>query len=188
MSKAFDSSNPTSSNPESSTPESSTLATRFLIVMRHAKSDWGDIALSDHDRPLNARGCRDAPRMARWLREIDMVPDLVLSSTSQRTLDTVDLMKKEWGSDVEVAGTSALYLATPEAILRTIQSDGCGAVRLMVLAHNPGITHFVSKLAGQVVDMPTAAIAVFQIKKVDWTELTFGGPAKLIQYMRPKAL
>lgn len=168
--------------------DSSTLATRYLIVMRHAKSDWGDVALSDHERPLNERGSRDAPRMARWLHGIGMVPDLVLSSTSQRTRDTIDLMQQEWDRDVEVCCSDSLYLATPETILRTIQSDGCGVERLMVLAHNPGITHFVSKLAGQSIEMPTAAIAVFQVEKADWSELAMGGPTRLVHFMRPKAL
>ena len=172
----------------SKSSKSTAPSTRFLIVMRHAKSDWGDTSLSAHDRPLNDRGCRDAPRMARWLHEIGMVPDLVLSSTSQRTRDTFDLMRQEWGGDVVVCYSEPLYLAAPEAILRTIQSDGCGAERLMVLAHNPGISHFVTKLAGQSVDMPTAAIAVFQVDTDDWSQLASGGPASLIHYMRPKAL
>jgi len=37
---------------------------RYLILMRHAKSDWGDESLSDHDRPLNRRGQRDNSRLA----------------------------------------------------------------------------------------------------------------------------
>ena len=53
---------------------------RLLILMRHAKSDWSDSSLSDHDRPLNSRGQRDAPRMANWLAESDWIPDVVLSS------------------------------------------------------------------------------------------------------------
>ena len=168
--------------------ETSMPSNHFLIVMRHAKSDWSDVSLSDHDRPLNDRGCRDAPRMGEWLHEIGMVPDRVLSSTSQRTRDTVDLMLPTWGGEVEVSYSGSLYLATPEAILQTIRGDACDAARLMVLAHNPGITHFVSKLAGQSVDMPTAAIAVFQVDLDDWSRFALGGPAKLIHYMRPKAL
>ncbi|MCH5374620.1 MAG: histidine phosphatase family protein, partial [Planctomycetes bacterium] len=36
---------------------------KTLLILRHAKSSWGDPSLADHDRPLNARGKRDAPRM-----------------------------------------------------------------------------------------------------------------------------
>ena len=36
-----------------------------LLLIRHAKSDWGDFSLPDFDRPLNERGKRDAPEMAQ---------------------------------------------------------------------------------------------------------------------------
>lgn len=161
---------------------------RHLLLMRHAKSDWGDMSLSDHDRPLNARGSRDAPRMARWIAEIGYVPDLVLSSSSQRTRDTMELMNQTWSREVQASFCHSLYLAAPETISRTIQSDGCGVGCLMVLAHNPGISHFASLLAQQSIDMPTAAIAVFEVLLNDWSQLSAHGPAKLIDYMRPKAL
>jgi phosphohistidine phosphatase len=161
---------------------------RFLIVMRHAKSDWSDAGLSDHDRVLNERGKRDAPRMARWLAEVALVPDLILCSTAQRTQETADLMKQQWSPTPTISLTAGLYLATHEQILRTIRSDGCGAERLMVLAHNPGVTEFVSRLSRQPIDMPTAAIAVFELPLDDWSELSETGSAKLVHYMRPKAL
>jgi len=161
---------------------------RHLLVMRHAKSDWSDMSLSDHDRPLNARGCRDAPRMARWISEIGYVPDMVLSSSSQRTRDTMELMNQTWSREVRASFCDSLYLATPETISRTIQSDGCGVDCLMVLAHNPGISHFASVLAQQSIEMPTAAIAVFELRLNDWGDLPASGHARLIDYMRPKAL
>ena len=160
---------------------------RILIAMRHAKSDWSDGSLSDHDRPLNKRGCRDAPRMAHWLDDLSFVPDLILSSTSERTRQTAALMRQEWKRDPVVSYTPSLYLAGPDAITKAIRSDGCDAKRLMVLAHNPGIAHFVSVLAGQQLDMPTAAIAVFQVAAEDWSRFNSDDVA-LVQYMRPKAL
>ena len=117
---------------------------RFLILMRHAKSDWSDESIADHDRPLNGRGRRDAPRMARWLTEIDMVPDLILSSTSARTRETIGLMMDEWSTPPETCFSESLYLAAPMTMLLTAQSDGRDARRLMLLAHNPGMTHLVS--------------------------------------------
>ena len=165
-----------------------TPSSRFLIVMRHAKSDWSEAGLPDHDRPLNERGNRDAPRMAKWLADIDAIPDAILSSTSTRTRETVQLMTPQWSREPQVSYCNALYLATPEAMLATIRSDGCDAKRLMLLAHNPGVTHFVSTLANQSVDMPTAAIAVLEVALEDWRALSAGTAVKLIHYMRPKAL
>lgn len=161
---------------------------RTLILMRHAKSDWGDSTLSDHDRPLNQRGQRDAPRMARWLSEVDAVPDLILCSSAERTRQTVELMTPQWGCSPTITHSQALYLATPDSILRTIACDGCDAQTLMVVAHNPGTAHLVDQLAGQWIEMPTAAIAIFSVQIPGWSKLRASSPVELIQWTRPKAL
>jgi phosphohistidine phosphatase len=36
---------------------------KTLLLLRHGKSNWNEPSLPDHDRPLNKRGERDAPRM-----------------------------------------------------------------------------------------------------------------------------
>ena len=161
---------------------------RFLILMRHAKSDWGDESLSDHQRPLNHRGKRDAPRMAEWLAKIDMVPDRILSSSAERTRETVALMMEEWPDEPNTYFCEELYLATPESILSTIRADACDATKLMVVGHNPGIAHLVSGLAEKFIEMPTAAVAVFKIAPADWSDLRTDTPVSLTQFMRPKAL
>ncbi len=62
--------------------------TRRLIVMRHAKSSWKHAGLTDHQRPLNKRGRKDAPRVARALIERGWTPRRVLSSDAARTRET----------------------------------------------------------------------------------------------------
>ena len=47
---------------------------KTLLILRHAKSSWKDASLADHDRPLNKRGKRDAPRMGKLLQEQDLGP------------------------------------------------------------------------------------------------------------------
>jgi phosphohistidine phosphatase len=126
--------------------------------------------------------------MAKWLAEIDMVPDMILSSSSERTRETVDLMIGQWLMEPTTSFSESLYLATPESILSTIRSDACDATKLLVVAHNPGITHLVSSLAGESTEMPTATIAIFKIPAADWSNLQAGTPMNLIEFMRPKAL
>ena len=41
-----------------------------IIIMRHAKSSWTSGASTDHLRPLNKRGRRDAPRIGARLQEL----------------------------------------------------------------------------------------------------------------------
>jgi phosphohistidine phosphatase len=136
--------------------------------MRHAKSDHGAPSLADHERPLNPRGRRDAPRMARWLAEQDLRPDQVLSSTSQRTRETLDLMVEAWRQDgwetaPEAADLEGLYLASAESMLWTIVNEHAGGRGVLVLGHNPGVSMLASALTGQSLSMPTAAIAVLEV-------------------------
>ncbi len=165
-----------------------TVIKRRLVLMRHAKSDWEDPSLSDHDRPLNKRGRRAAPAMAEWLAEVDSVPDLVLSSTSLRTCETLDLMLPEWPSEPETRYLKSLYLAPAESILQAIRDDGNDAKTILVLAHNPGMAHLVSCLTDKYMDMPTAAAAVFRVDIDDWQTPLDPDNVKLVQFMRPKAL
>ena len=66
-----------------------------LILVRHAKSDWSLPGQEDWDRPLNVRGQRDAPDMARRLRSRRLKPDRILSSPAVRALTTATVMARE---------------------------------------------------------------------------------------------
>src|ERR1700744_695336 len=62
---------------------------RRLVLLRHAKSDWPDVA--DHERPLAKRGRRDAPVVGRWLGASGYTPDAVVCSTALRARQTWEL-------------------------------------------------------------------------------------------------
>jgi phosphohistidine phosphatase len=134
-----------------------------LILMRHAKSDHDDPSPSDHDRELAMRGRRDTPRMAAWLAEEDCIPDRILSSSSVRTAQTAQLLIETWGQKPTVCFIESLYLANPETILEAIRKENGGAARLMILAHNPGMSMLTSILSNRAIEMPTAAVAIFDV-------------------------
>ena len=88
---------------------------KTLLILRHAKSDWETPDVADHDRPLNGRGKRDAPRMGRLLRDENLVPDLIISSTAKRARKTAKLVAEASGYEGEIRLAETLYLAGPEA-------------------------------------------------------------------------
>ncbi len=159
-----------------------------LLLMRHAKSDWSVSGQRDHDRSLNARGRGDAPRMAQWLADQDLLPDRVLSSTSTRTRETIALMNESWASTISVDFVDTLYLASAEAILGAIHTLAGNSKRLLILCHNPGISHLASVLADRFTEMPTAAIAHFECKLDNWSGLSDSSHVRHVQTIRPKAL
>jgi phosphohistidine phosphatase len=146
-----------------------------LILVRHAKSDWSTPGAVDHDRPLNARGRRQAPLVGRWLASRRDLPQHVLCSDSTRTRETLALMLPELGTSPEVTFTPALYHAAPEVILDTLRRETAPVV--MLVGHNPGIAAAATQLAHtapvhpRFADYPTAATAVFDFTEETWAQI-----------------
>ena len=69
---------------------------RTLVVLRHSKSAYPPDT-ADVDRPLSARGQRDAAAAGHWLRDQGLIPDLVLCSIAVRTRQTWDLASDQLG-------------------------------------------------------------------------------------------
>ena len=66
---------------------------KTLLLLRHAKSSWEKLNnITDHDRSLNKRGKKDAPKMGKVIKELDIVPDLIISSSAKRAMDTAKLI------------------------------------------------------------------------------------------------
>lgn len=141
---------------------------RRLVLMRHAKSSWANSLLSDHDRPLNDRGRREAPLTGARLVEAGWLPECVISSDSQRTRDTWDGLAEHLPGEVEPTFTGALYLSGPPAVRQALAglADEIGTV--MLLGHNPGFSMAVHWLAGVEVDLKTAHAALLTIDAPDW--------------------
>jgi phosphohistidine phosphatase len=142
-----------------------------LALVRHAKSDWSAGGLADHDRPLNARGIRDAPVMAARLAATGYVPDVVLSSTAARARATAEAFGTEFG--IEPRFDPELYGASATTLLDEVErAGGEGASSILVVAHNPGIADLAGVLSrGRIPEMPTCAIAAFAWQDDDWSAI-----------------
>jgi phosphohistidine phosphatase len=144
-----------------------------LALVRHAKSDWGDPGLDDHDRPLNDRGMRDAPRMAALLAESDFSPAAILSSTALRARTTAGFFAEALGAPLELQ--ERLYGASASTLLSTAAAVGQPSV--MVVAHDPGMSDLAEQLSGGGIShMPTCAVATFTWSTDDWDVATAVDP------------
>ncbi len=161
---------------------------KTLLVMRHAKSDWGTASGDDHDRILARRGIKAARKIGRFLTESGTIPDLVLSSTAVRALTTVELAKEAgvWGCDI-VANRN-LYASDPERVLDVIHETGNGVQRLLIAGHEPTWSTLVGWLiGGGRVGMPTAAVACLDLPQGDWLDLA-PSTCQLRWLVTPKSL
>jgi phosphohistidine phosphatase len=148
---------------------------RTLLVMRHAKSDWGEPFSSDHERPLAPRGIKAARRMGRFLSEAGTPPELVVSSTAVRALTTAELAAEAGGWGCSIVPDAALYASDPERVLGVVAGVDPEVSRLLIAGHEPTWSGLVRQLiGGGTVRMPTAAVACLDLAHGGWADLAPG--------------
>lgn len=145
---------------------------KTLMLIRHAKSDWGAIGAADYDRALNPRGLGDAKTMGQRLKAKGQLPDLLISSTARRAQQSSELISLAMGyPSAKIQWQQALYLAPPSVILRLIGKTPANITTLALLAHNPGISELASNLVDSSIgDMPTAGVVTMTANINDWQE------------------
>jgi len=162
---------------------------KTLLVLRHAKSSWDDRTLDDHERPLNTRGQRDAPRLGEVIRELRLVPDVILSSDALRARQTAEAAAKAAHYLGKILLDRRLYGASPADIVRVLRTvDETKAATVMIVGHNPGLEELVARLTRERQDLPTAALAQIALPVDRWRDLTLSRRGSLVGLWRPKEL
>lgn len=156
-----------------------------LYLLRHAKSSWADPDLSDFDRPLNSRGRRAAPFMGSLMASRGLLPDLMLSSPALRAAETARLVKESAGAGFPICFDERIYEASPQTLLHVLAELGDDIGAPMIVGHNPGIESLIRLLTGRIESMPTAALAVIELKIDTWGETT-ANCGTLTEIIRPK--
>ncbi len=128
--------------------------TRELLILRHGKSDWSTGQV-DFDRPLKSRGKRGAQRVGLWLRQQNLLPDLVLSSPAERAIVTAQKSCKVMGKNVEDIKTDPrIYGAGSDELIALLQQVPADVRRMMLVGHNPGLEDLLMDLSGGDVPIP----------------------------------
>ncbi len=159
-----------------------------LIVMRHAKSDWGN-NLPDIERPLNKRGKKSAPFMGEELIKRNKLPDLIISSPAKRAVSTAKRVIEAINYQKEMLIVKDFYFGYMEHILNSIREIGNENNIIMIVGHNPLWEDLVVELASDndFIAMPTAAVASLVFEIDDWN-LVKENSGKLEWIITPKGL
>lgn len=158
-----------------------------LLLVRHAKSDWGDIKLSDFDRPLNSRGEKNAPEMAKRLLKRGKIPQQIVSSPAMRALTTARYFAKELGIDKsEIVKEPEIYEALTSTLINVINDLDNRYTFTALFGHNPGMTDLVSSLCNKdLYNIPTCGMVLIQFPFDDWN-LVGAGTGEIVFYDYPK--
>ncbi len=162
---------------------------KTLYIIRHAKSSWANPDQQDFERGLNDRGKRDAPRMGTRLKEKNIYPDQMLSSTAKRALSTAKRIAKilNYPKD-KIKVNRELYHADEETVLSVVQNLNNKHDTVFIYGHNPGLTDFVNTLMdeeGSIDNIPTCGVVAFALPIESWKEVSWGR-GKMLFFDYPK--
>lgn len=167
-----------------------------LLLLRHAKSDWGHPGLSDFQRPLNERGRQAAPEVGAHMARHGLQPARILCSTAQRTRETLAALLPALAGEADIRLTRALYDESDLDYLKIIRGHGGTARSLLVVGHNPATQDTALSLIGTgnpalreaiAAKYPTAALSVIDFDAADWSAVE-PGSGRVVAYCLPRHL
>jgi len=170
---------------------------KIILLLRHAKSAWGQPGLDDHERPLNKRGERSAEAMAEHIVHNAPRPDLILCSTAVRTRQTLAPLVHRLATPAPpIALEKGLYLASERELLVRLRAVPEEVGTVLLIGHNEGIGELAraltddgepAALARLREKFPTGALATLQLDEALWRDLA-PGAAELLAFVRPRDL
>jgi phosphohistidine phosphatase len=161
---------------------------KTLLIIRHAKSSWDNINTPDIERPLNDRGRKDAPAMARRVIKAGIHPDRLVSSPARRARHTAELFAREFHvKETDIVILNELYHAQPVTFQQVIGGLDDADQTVALFSHNPGITAFVNTLSSVRLDnMPTCSVFAIKCEAPSWSEF-LSGDRKFLFFDSPKS-
>lgn len=161
---------------------------KTLLLLRHAKSSWKTEDLDDHDRPLNKRGRRDAPKMGELLAEKRLLPDLIVSSTACRGRQTTEEIIASSGYRGETRLVADLYHADRAGLVRLVAALPDHCQRVLLVGHNPALEEFLELVTGMYSPLSTAALALVELPVESWSQFTADTRGRLEKTWQPREL
>ena len=160
---------------------------KTVYLVRHAKSSWDHPDLRDIERPLNERGLRDAPLMAKVLKSKGVKPDAIISSPAVRALTTASFFKIELGLEGEdLLVRDEIYEAIPMTILTLLKLLPEDYEKVLIFGHNPTFTSVANMFSKDYIsDIPTCGIVEIQMEVDHWQDFN-GKKGKVTGYYYPK--
>ncbi len=158
-----------------------------LYVLRHSKSSWKDIVISDFRRPLSSRGKNDGPMMSSYLcSRIDKI-DFLHCSSSVRTFETskffIDRIRF-----IDIKYDESLYHSYSSEIINNIKNYDEKYNSAMIIAHNPGLTNLINEISNTVLDnLPTTGLVEINFDCATWLDISLDN-STIVDIKFPKQL
>ena len=161
---------------------------KSIILFRHAKSDWNATYSSDHQRPINQRGIKASKLMGSYLAEINEIPDLVISSSALRALETMEnaISAGNWESKINIE--KEVYHASVSKLIDLIKRTKNIHSNICIIGHEPTFSYFIKSITDKSISkFPTATMAKIVLKVESWNKID-NKLSKLLWIKKPREL
>lgn len=158
-----------------------------LLLIRHAKSGWDDLLLPDFQRPLNERGLKNAPEMARRMIKRELIPKQIISSPALRALTTSQIFASEFKiNQSEIIQEAEIYEAHAQTLLEVVNNLDNSSNFTALFGHNPGLSNLANYLCNNAsFELPTCGMILLKFPFDAW-EMISRDTAELILFDYPK--
>lgn len=162
---------------------------KLLSLLRHGEAEQ-PLGVVDRDRNLSSYGAQMTPRLGRRLEQRGFMPDLVISSTATRALETARIMCFELGCDVDLLQQKdEIYQATLHHLLRIVQGIDESLSHVLIVGHNPSLSDLATFLCGPHQKVPThmSTCALVRIElPVEYWALVDSPVGRFVEYDTPE--
>lgn len=160
---------------------------RYLYIIRHAKAEEGLPFFKDYERELTTSGIIDATRMGKFFTEKGLKPDLLISSSAARALQTAQIMAEQLGYSIDdIQHTRALYDNGPKSYLAAVNTAPEACQYLMIFGHNPDVSYFAEYLSNaDIGSMSKGSVVTIEFENQEWAAVS-ARTGKFISYDSPK--
>ena len=162
-----------------------------LLILRHAAPESTGPDGTDFSRRLTDEGERQAEIQGKFLKEADIIPDLIVTSPAVRAVSTAELVLDAMGRGPEVIREESLYNAPGDELLDYIVAMPDSAETALLVAHMPGVAELLNMLTIEFGEMgvvfnPFKLAVVLLQELTSWADMAPG--AGELQWLLPPLL
>ena len=164
-----------------------------LLLLRHGNAASPGSGMADYDRPLNSRGQKEISNIAYKLAENKLIPDLIITSTAVRAFSSAGIVRNIiWTPDRvggdkggSLTGTEVLYSASISEYIDILKFQKESILTILIVAHNPAISGFSSRMTGKHIGMGTGNLCSIEINIEKWSEIRLNSPVLSSTLLKP---
>lgn len=162
---------------------------KTLILVRHAKSSWEDAFLRDYERPLLRTGIERTNRVAKYLTDRGVSPDLIIASHAVRAYETAKILAKRFGyPHHEILIESNIYYHDAGGLMDLTLALPDAKHVVMLVGHNPAMTQYANSFMDEKLDyLPTTGVVSVSFDAEQWIQVPMAA-RQLNFYVAPKML